>query len=173
MADTTRLAVTLRAQHDTVRQLLADVRDTAGADRRLAFDALSRFLAAHEGIEVEALHTPVRDVLADPDIARARIHEETTAMLSMAHLEGMDVDGLDFVDAFDELSSSIGDHADAEEHEELPAIADRVEQGEIDRIRDALEAVPRLARLTPESATTFEARVDAARQAARRGDAQR
>jgi hypothetical protein len=169
MADTTELAMTLRSQHDVIRRLLADVRATAGAQRRRAFDALSRFLAAHEGIEVEAMHTPVRDLLADPDVARARIHEETTAMLSMAHLEGMDVDGLDFVDAFDQLSSSIDAHAEAEEHEELPAIAARVGQGAVDRIHRALETVPRLAELTPEVATTFEARVEAARQAAHTG----
>lgn len=163
MVDTTRLAATLSSQHETIRQLLAGVRDTAGDERRLAFDAFSKFLAAHEGIEVEAMHTPVRDVLADPDVARSRIHEETTALLAMAHLEGMDVDGLDFVDAFDELSTSVTDHADAEEAEELPAIAARLGQADVDRIQQALEAVPRLAELTPEGATTFAARVDAVR----------
>jgi len=163
MADITRLEKTLTEQHRHIRSLMEDVKAAAGSERAKAFDQLTKFLAAHEAVEIEAMHLPAQPGLAEPELAGERIAEEDDATHALSRLESVAVDTAEFERGFDLLAVAVNSHAEAEEHEELPALAKSVEQGLVDSIQTALTTVPQLAEHTPEGAIAFATRLEAAR----------
>jgi hypothetical protein len=78
-------------------------------------------------------------------VAQERVHEEQTAGQLIARLEAMDFATEAFERAFAEFANSVKTHADAEEHDELPALTKDASPEELGRIYDALQRVPELA----------------------------
>jgi hemerythrin-like domain-containing protein len=130
----------LRSEHRHIKEMLTKVIDTKGAARDSAFTALGRFLAAHEAAEETFIHS-----LEDSAVAQERVHEEQTAGQLIARLEAMDFATEAFERAFAEFANSVKTHADAEEHDELPALTKDASPEELGRIYDALQRVPELA----------------------------
>jgi len=75
----------LKAQHENIKEMLAQVMDTTGAARDSAFGALERFTAVHQGAEETFLHSHEQS-----PVAQERLHEEEKAGQLMARLEAMD-----------------------------------------------------------------------------------
>jgi hypothetical protein len=132
--------VLLKAQHEHIKEMLAQVMDTTGAVRDSAFGALERFLAVHQAAEETFLHS-----LEDSPVAQERVHEEEKAGQLMACLEAMDTATEAFENAFAKFAASLMVHMEAEEHEELPELTRDVSPQELARMYNALKRVPELA----------------------------
>ena len=130
----------LKAQHEHIKVMLAQVMDTTGAARDPAFEALERFLAVHQAAEERFIHSP-----EDSPVAQERVHEEEKAGQLMARLEAMDTATEAFENALAKFAASMMVHMEAEEHEELPALTRDASPQELGRMYNALERVPELA----------------------------
>lgn len=130
----------LKAQHERIRELLAQVMDTKGVARDSAFGALERFLAAHQAAEETFIHS-----LEDSPVAQERVHEEEKAGQLMARLEAMEPPTAAFETALAKFAASMMVHMEAEEHEELPELTRDASPQELGRMYNALERVPGLA----------------------------
>jgi iron-sulfur cluster repair protein YtfE (RIC family) len=111
----------LLAQHGRVRELIAEVIDAQGEERRRPFDELRTLLAVHEAAEESIVH-PVSHQTDDGEVADARIAEEHDAAKEIAHLESMDISGPEFAEAFAAFAQAVAEHAEKEESEEFPAL---------------------------------------------------
>jgi hypothetical protein len=130
----------LKAQHEHIKEMLAQVMDTTGAARDSAFGALERFLAVHQAAEETFIHS-----LEDSPVAHERVHEEEKAGQLMARLEAMDTPAEAFENALAKFTASMMVHMEAEEHEELPELTRDASPQELGRMYNALERVPGLA----------------------------
>ncbi len=130
----------LKAQHENIKEMLAQVMDTTGAARDSAFGALERFAAVHQAAEETFIHS-----LEDSPVAQERVHEEEKAGQLMARLEAMDTATEAFENAFAKFAASMMVHMEAEEHEELPELTRDASPQELGRMYNALERVPELA----------------------------
>ena len=130
----------LKAQHEHIKEMLAQVMDTTGTARDSAFGALERFLAVHQAAEDTFLHS-----LEHSPVAQERVHEEEKAGQLMARLEAMDSATEAFENAFAKFAASMMVHMEAEEYEELPELTRDASPQELGRMCNALERVPELA----------------------------
>ena len=130
----------LKAQHEHIREMLAQVMDTTGAARDSAFRALEQFLAVHQAAEETFIHS-----LEDSPVAQERVHEEVKAGQLMARLEAMDTATEAFENALAKFAASMMVHMEAEEHEELPELTRDASPQELGRMYNALQKVPELA----------------------------
>jgi hemerythrin superfamily protein len=117
----------LQEQHSQIRQLLAQVQATRGADRRMSFDRLRELLAIHEAGE-EIVLRPVTEDVAGEHVARARNDEERQAAKVLADLEGLDPDGAEFEQKFARFEQDVNEHAENEELEEFPVVNAAVDE---------------------------------------------
>jgi Hemerythrin HHE cation binding domain len=138
------LRATLHEQHQTVKALMQAVKDSHGITRQAAFEKFKTFLATHEAAEETYLHAAGRVDLDSTRTVDERIAEEDRAAEAIAGLEGLPPDDEGFGTAFDQLSNDVIDHADAEEHEELPAVLSAVPDEQLERALAALHRVPTL-----------------------------
>ena len=144
MTTAATLLATLTEQHHHVKDLMHAVAD-GDTDRRAAFDEFRRFLAFHEAAEQVSIH-PYRDRLgAESEVADQRLVEEDEAGEVLAELERMPLDSDEFLTTFRQLARAVVEHAEAEEHEELPLIDRLVGEDDLARIHDLLAQVPELA----------------------------
>lgn len=130
----------LKAQHEHIKGMLAQVMDTTGAARDSAFGALERFVALHQAAEETFIHS-----LEHSPVAQERVHEEEKAGQLMARLEAMDTATEGFLNAIARFAASMMVHMEAEEYEELPELTRDASPQELGRMYNALERVPELA----------------------------
>jgi hypothetical protein len=120
----------LEAQHDRIRELLADVRaGDRGEERHQAFGALRALLAAHETAE-EIIVRPVSAQIMSRDVIAIRNREERHIVRLLAELEKLDARGADFADSFDPFDQALTAHLSVEEAEEFPVIEAEVSEQE-------------------------------------------
>ncbi|HEX4787581.1 MAG TPA: hemerythrin domain-containing protein [Actinospica sp.] len=122
----------LEAQHDRLRELLAEVRVRAGGrgeERHRAFGALRALLAAHETAE-EIVLRPVSAQIMSRDVIAIRNREERHIVRLLAELEKLDARGADFAGAFDPFDRALTAHLRVEEAEEFPVIEAEVSEPE-------------------------------------------
>jgi hypothetical protein len=138
MSDTRFLAsaedsvlIVLHAQHDRVRELLAEVRAAAGDHERAAeaFEALRELLAAHETAE-EIVLRPVSVQVMSRDVTAARNREEREIVKLLAELEGIDVADAEFGERFAAFEHAVVEHLSLEEAEEFPVIEEQIDPHE-------------------------------------------
>ncbi len=154
----TPISATLTAQHDQIAALLRAVQQTAGEDRRLAFDEFSAYLAAHEAAEEEAVHPAARTGAGG--VMEQRLAEEHDAGTLITTLEGLDVDSADFNTTFEQLNRAVLQHAHHEERDEFPDL-DTVDNTQtLIRLRYAVNLVDALAARTIGTGRSFTDRVD-------------
>jgi hypothetical protein len=130
----------LKAQHEHIKKMLAQVMDTMGAARNSAFGALERFTAVHQAAEETFIHS-----LEHSPVAQERVREEEKAGQLMARLEAMDTATEAFEDAFAKFAASMMVHMEAEEYAELPELTRDASPQELGRMYNALQRVPELA----------------------------
>ena len=130
LADAESSVVTvLRAQHDRVRELLAEVRRAEGEPRRRAFEALRELLAAHETAE-EIVLRPVSVQVMSREVTTARNREEREIVKLLAGLEGFDTADAEFARRFAPFEQAVAEHLSSEETEEFPSIEERIDPHE-------------------------------------------
>lgn len=157
---------TLEGQHSQVKQMIKAVKDSDGDAREDAFRQLTRTLAAHEAAEEVCVHAIAKqDLGRDADVVDDRVVEEEEATNVITDLEALGTDSPDFPAQFDELARSVIEHAEAEEHEELPKLEGRVDSVELERMKRALDRVPELAKKGGplDDGAGFESALEAAR----------
>lgn len=111
----------LLEQHAQIRDLCSQVTDSIGTARKEAFDALRALIAVHETAE-EMVLRPVTEKVALPGVADRRNHEEAEANGVLKMLEGLDTETTDFLTMFRSFVEALDSHAEAEEHDEFPAV---------------------------------------------------
>jgi len=111
----------LLEQHARIRDLFKDVTSAEGEHKKQAFDELRALLAVHETAE-EMVLRPVTNDAAGKAVADARNQEESDANEVLKKLEKLDVASSDFDALLADFEKSVDSHAEAEEHEEFPAI---------------------------------------------------
>lgn len=111
----------LLTQHAQIRDLCQKVTASSGSEKKDAFDALRALLAVHETAE-ELVLRPVTEKIALPGVADARNHEEAEANGVLKTLEGLEVESAAFDEMFRSFVAAVDEHAEAEEHDEFPAV---------------------------------------------------
>ena len=166
----------LKSQHNQIKDGFERVLVAQGKERERAFTDLRRLLAVHETAEEEIVHPAARRALRDGStIVSARLREENAAKKALAELETLDVMSRDFEASLRTLQASVITHAEAEEREELAALATALEPSRLERMRKAAQLAESIAPTRPhpgiESATAnllvgpFVSMVDRARDA--------
>lgn len=145
-----QLESTLKSQHEHVKSMLSSVGAVDAAQRGAAFLTLRRFLAAHEAAEQASMHEKFRSGSGDAGVVDEREHEEQEAGNVIADLEGLDPSGREFDSAFAAFAESVISHAEAEEHDELPAFLDRISD---DDARDIVATLDKVESVAADTAT--------------------
>lgn len=118
----------VRADHEEIKGLLADVEAAADDAKIAAFQHLVRKLAVHETAEEMIVHPLARPAEGQVDVVEARIEEEEAAKKALASMESMDVNSSEFASAFQKLKADVTAHAEREEQLEHPRIIERTER---------------------------------------------
>ncbi|HET8600902.1 MAG TPA: hemerythrin domain-containing protein, partial [Segeticoccus sp.] len=134
----------LHEQHETIKHMLDAVATTSGQQRRHAFDDLRMFLACHEAAEEQFIHPEGEHDLKDGAVSSERVSEEQEAGHVITQLEGLDVDSEEFEQTFAKLTEAVVHHAEAEEHDELPAVSKAADAAALGAIDRALRYVPEM-----------------------------
>lgn len=158
------VAEILTQQHEELKTLMAKVPDAPASGRQTLFAQVCALVAAHEAAEAAFVHSAgLADLGPDDDVVRARLHEEDAAGAAIATLEALDIGSDEFLSEFAQFQKSVIDHAEAEEHDELPAVADQLTADQVADIVAALREVPQLAQSHALQVGTFAAMLEAAR----------
>lgn len=147
------IAIVLRAQHDRIREMFAEVKASPLDERQHLFDDLRAFLAVHEAAEELILRPATRKHEA-PEIADERNMEEKHASELLAELEDRDVDDLGFMQAFARLQMEVEEHARKEEEIELPRLIAATDRDEREMLGRRLVQAEKLAPTHPHPVTT-------------------
>lgn len=149
----------IRADHNNVRALFEEFDAASGDRRNELWQMIVRLLAVHETAEEEIVHPLVRRFVdGGDDIVDARLAEEDAAKKTLAELEQLGPDAVEFPERFGAFARDVLAHADREEREELPALRESVDADDLRRITSVYEAAKAVApthphKLAPESAT--------------------
>lgn len=110
----------LIGQHMTIRDLFVEVQNSAGDERRDAFERLVRLLAVHETAEEQLIHPLARmSVHGAGDTVDARLAEEHDAKETLAALEEMGPDAPEFPGLLAKFRTDVLLHAHNEESYEF------------------------------------------------------
>lgn len=162
---TSEVLSVLTEQHELLKTLMKRVGGAPDEDRQAAFDDLRHLLVAHEAAEEEVLHPLAREDLgSDDEIVSERLSEEAQAGKAIAALEQLDIGSAKFGTEFAELEKSVIAHAEAEEHEELPAVASRMDAAQQADMVAALSRVSTLANSDELHVDSFDQMLVAARE---------
>jgi hemerythrin superfamily protein len=126
------LIAAVRRDHREIEQMIDAVESTSGGERREALDRLVQKLKAHETAEEEVVHPLAKDEGNEQTVG-ALIAEETAASRALAKLEGLDTDSRGFDEAFASLKRDVLAHAQQEERDEHPRLAQQTPNDELAR----------------------------------------
>jgi hemerythrin superfamily protein len=149
--DNARDVVTfLKAQHQQIKALFAEVNASSGVDREEAFTQLRRLLAVHETAEEEVVHPRAKHELANGEtVVGARLQEEHEAKEALAELEKLNIDSTEFQSKFAQFEKDVVAHAEAEEHEEFAELAHELDDAQLERMRNAVKLAEKMAPTHP------------------------
>jgi hypothetical protein len=152
----------ITGQHGRIKTLMTAVTMATDVDRFAAFERFRRYLAIHEAAEQALLHPQGLVTFADDNVSQRRITEEQDAASMITGLEGLG-DGPDFTVQFGLLQEAVTHHAEAEEHEELPALVGALPEETLDKVLEGFARVEPwaddIAASPIRDATTFDAMV--------------
>lgn len=142
----------LRQDHDEVRQMLAQLEQSTGDERRDLFHQLVGELIRHEVAEEEIVR-PVSRRDAGDAIAEARIKEESEAEALLKEMEKLDPASGEFATKLTTLRTSVEKHATAEETEEFPKIQQSESPDRLESMAKAYQAAKTIAPTRPHPST--------------------
>lgn len=130
----------LKAQHEQIKALFAEVQAASAEDREEAFTRLRRLLAVHETAEEEVVHPRAKRELPDGDaVVSARLAEENEAKQVLAELERLDVTSPEFEAKLAKFGQDVEAHAEAEEQQEFDKLAEELDDSQLERMRNAVK----------------------------------
>jgi hemerythrin superfamily protein len=140
----------LKAQHQQIKALFAEVSNSSGKEREENFTTLRRLLAVHETAEEEVVHPRARKEIADgEEVVGARLEEEHEAKQTLSALEQLDVNSSEFETKFAAFQQDVIAHAEAEEQQEFGQLAAEVDDDQLQRMRNAVELAEKTAPTRP------------------------
>jgi hemerythrin superfamily protein len=142
----------LRQDHDEVRQMFAQLETATGEQRRDLFHQLVGELIRHEVAEEEILR-PVSKRDAGEEIANARIREESQAEELLKEMEKLDTDSPEFTAKLGKLRTEVERHAEAEETQEFPKVAQKESQERLEQMGKVYQAAKKAAPTRPHPST--------------------
>lgn len=129
----------LTGQHREIKLLLDRVAGSRGDERRHAFAELRRLLAVHETAEELVVHPKARRAVQNGEqVVELRLDEELQGKRILAALEDLDVDSTAFEEGFARLQQDVVRHAENEEIDEFPRLADALDDDDMRRMRKAV-----------------------------------
>jgi hemerythrin superfamily protein len=144
----------LIGQHAQIRDLFTLVIESAGAQRREAFDRLVRLLAVHETAEEQIVHPMARRSLPGGEgIVTDRLREERVAKALLAELDGMDTGDPRFPALLNQLRIDVLTHARAEERYEFLRLREELSDAERKGLAVAIRAMQAIAPTHPHPGT--------------------
>jgi hemerythrin superfamily protein len=142
----------LRQDHDEFRQMFAQLETATGEQRRDLFHQLLGELIRHEVSEEEILR-PVSKRDAGEEIANARINEESQAEELLKEMENLDTDSAEFTAKLAMLRQEVENHAQAEETQEFPRVAEKESPERLEQMGKVFEAAKKAAPTRPHPST--------------------
>jgi hemerythrin superfamily protein len=140
----------LKAQHEQIKGLFAQVMATSGPQREKAFLDLRRLLAVHETAEEEIVHPRAKRTLADGEsVVNARVREEHDAKEVLAKLEKLDVQSAEFDTMLAKFRTDVVAHAEAEERQEFERLGEKLDDAALERMRTAVKLAEAVAPTRP------------------------
>lgn len=140
----------LKAQHEQIKALFAQVASSTGSEREEHFVELRRLLAVHETAEEEVVHPRAKQELPDGEsIVRARLEEENEAKQVLTALEALAIDSSEFETKFASLQKDVLAHAAAEETQEFAKLSAELENTQLEKMRNAVEMAESMAPTRP------------------------
>jgi hemerythrin-like domain-containing protein len=128
----------LRGVHDELLTLLSDATHADRMDRPLALRALGDRLRAHIDVTQRVLYPMVQRVAgADGDVASSTAEAAERAGLRLVRLLTQ-APPTSTADELQEVGRAVRAHIDAEQHEVLPLLLDRLDTEDLDALADAL-----------------------------------
>jgi hemerythrin HHE cation binding domain-containing protein len=107
--------------HADITDAMERIKSARGQNRVDGWEALKRFLKAHETAEQQVIR-PVVETGDNPAEAEARMAEEAEADQAVARLSVIGADSPEFGPEFAQFAEKVHQHAEAEEHDELPLL---------------------------------------------------
>lgn len=139
----------LKAQHNLIEDLFDEVLLASDPEaREKPFSALRQLLAVHETAEEMLVHPRVRREAGDA-IVDARLKEEHTAKELLSQIEKIDITSQQFIDELTNLREAVLDHAENEEIDEFPYLANGLDIDELKRMTTAVRAAQAIAPTHP------------------------
>lgn len=115
----------VEADHRAAEALMAEIESSEPGDRRDLFAQLVPFLVAHEMAEEQVVYPAVHTVTdAEDAMIERRLAEERYAKRLLRALEQPDPSSGAFASLFAELHQAVRAHAETEEAEVLPLVAE-------------------------------------------------
>ncbi len=131
----------LKQQHEQIKALFVEVLATHGSQREKSFDRLCQLMEMHEAAEEEVVHPVAKRARAVGEaVVAARLHEESAAKKALAELEKLDIGSTEFGTKLLALQTAVLAHAQAEERQEFEKLANEVNEKELRRMREAVQA---------------------------------
>lgn len=160
MAETTQDAISLlREDHRTVVELFQQIEDIPSdapsesaemKKRRALFEQVSEELSRHAMAEEELLYPMIRSKVPDGDrLADHALQEHQEVKETLARLEKMSLDNLDFEGEFRTLMHSVKEHVNEEEAELFPLLQQHLGQEALDTLGTQLAAAKAMAPTRP------------------------
>jgi hemerythrin superfamily protein len=148
----------LKSQHEQIKSLFAETLEHSGKEREKAFIELRRLLAVHETAEEEVVHPRAKRKIADGDeVVGKLLEEEHEAKTVLGKLEELDLDGDEFTDQLKKLRDAVLDHADHEEKDEFPQLAEELSEKELERLGRAAKLAESIAPTRPHAGVESQA----------------
>lgn len=149
----------LKAQHDEIRRLFDEVERSTGTARAEAFDRLRHLLAVHETAEEEVVHPFARRSLdGGGKVIDARLEEENHAKQTLSELERLGTDAPEFAPLFGRFHRDVEEHAEREEREEFPKMAENASAEQLRGMATAVKAAEATAPTHPHPGTESAAK---------------
>jgi hemerythrin superfamily protein len=141
----------LKAQHNLIEDLFDEVLLASDPEaREKPFAALRQLLAVHETAEEMLVHPRVRrEADAGDAIVDARLKEEHDAKELLSQIEKIDITSQQFIDQLTILREAVLDHAENEEIDEFPYLANELDIDELKRMTTAVRAAQAIAPTHP------------------------
>ena len=160
MEQTSQDAITLlREDHRTVVELFQQIEgipSDAPSDseqmkqRRALFEQVSEELSRHAMAEEELLYPLIRVKVPNGDqLADHALDEHQEVKETLARLEKMSLDNLDFEGEFRSLMTTIKDHVNEEESQLFPLLIEHVDRDALDALGTQLAAAKAMAPTRP------------------------
>ncbi len=138
----------VQRDHREIERMLAAVEDAPANMRQQPFEELVHKLAVHETAEEIVVH-PATKKAGGTDVVGRVLSEEDTAKKALAGLDGMDVSSSDFANKFASLKRDVLAHAEREEAEEHPLLAQHESDADLARMGRLFEQAEKTAPTHP------------------------